>query len=555
MIVELTVENLAIIERSHLSLGPGFTVLTGETGAGKSLLIDAIELALGERADTELVRTGARSATVDVVLDLSARPEVLAKCLDLGIPIEDGALFIHREVFAEGRSQCRIAGKLAPVSQLRLLGQYLVDLHGQHDHQSLLDPERHIGFLDLWIGQPATDLLTKVQQAFEQADEARKRLNSLRAGLRDREQRLDMLRFQIGEIEAVSPAPDEMPDLESQLGRLKYAEKLSLATASALAGLTDEEGCAQDKIGIAVKTLEDAVRFDPALEDILIPIRDALYQLEEASHSLREYNETLESDPARLEEVAGRIDSLKRLRRKYGDDEQAVLDFLEQSRQELVLLEDSEASEDELVQRVEQASQQLRDACGQLTYLRKERAKVFGDLVQTQLRDLAMDRALFSVEFRPKEPQADGADQVEFYFSANAGEPPRPLSKIASGGEISRVMLAIKTALAGKAGVPTLIFDEVDAGLSGRAASTVAAKLEELARHYQVVVITHLPQIASRADTHYRIEKVEQQGRVITQVRPLSLLDREEEIARMLTGERITQTALANARELLSGSA
>ncbi|MEZ0327633.1 MAG: DNA repair protein RecN [Fimbriimonas sp.] len=552
MIVELTVENLAIIERSNLSLGPGFTVLTGETGAGKSLLVDAIELALGERADTELVRSGCRSATVDVVLDLSSEPDVLSKCADLGLVTEDGALYIHREVFAEGRSQCRINGKLAPVSQLRQLGLHLIDLHGQHDHQSLLDPERHIGYLDLWIGKPALELLAKVADAFARADEARKRLASLRAGLRDREQRVDMLRFQVNEIENVAPLADEMGELESQLARLKHSEKLALATAEALGQIVDDEGCSIDRLAQAVRGLEDATRYDPSLEVIMAPLKEALYGLQEGTHELRAYSENLEANPDRLEEIASRIDALKRLRRKYGDDEAGVLSFLEAARSELGLLEDSEASEEELVAQLDQATRALGSACANLTALRQERAKEFGSLVQGQLRDLAMERALFSVDFRAKEPASEGADLVEFFFSANAGEPPRPLSKIASGGEISRVMLAIKTALAGKAGVPTLIFDEVDAGLSGRAASTVAAKLEELASHYQIVVITHLPQIASRADAHYRIEKVEQQGRVVTQVRSLDANERIEEVARMLAGERVTETSLANAREMLA---
>jgi DNA repair protein RecN (Recombination protein N) len=552
MIVELTVENLAIIERSHLSLGPGFTVLSGETGAGKSLLIDAIELALGERADTELVRTGARSATVDVVLDLSATPDVLARCSELGVSTEDGSLFIHREVYAEGRSQCRINGKLAPLSQLRQLGEFLVDLHGQHDHQSLLDPERHIGYLDLWIGAPVVGLLARVRETYHVAEDARRRLASLRASLRDRVQRLDTLRYQVNEIESASPVPGELEELEAQLSRLKHVEKLSLGTAEALNLLADEDGCAVDTLGQAVKTLEDIAHFDSSLDERLAPMRDALYQLQEGVHGLREYTEALESNPNLLEEIAGRIDVLKRLRRKYGDDEAAVIEFLKAAQQELALLEDSEAGEEGLAKAVEVADAELAAACEELTQLRRQRALEFGQIVQSQLRELAMDRAVFAVDFKAKEPGQEGADQVEYFFSANAGEPARPLSKIASGGEISRVMLAIKTALAGKAGVPTLIFDEVDAGLSGRAASTVAKKLEELAKHYQIVVITHLPQIASRGDTHYRIEKVEANGRVITTVRALSAAEREEEVARMLAGEAITDTALANARDLLA---
>ncbi len=553
MIVELTVENLAIIERAHIQLGPGFTVLTGETGAGKSLLIDALELALGERADAELVRTGANKATVDAVIDLSDQLDTLNKCLELGISVDSGMLYIHREVLLEGRSQCRVGGKLIPVATLKQLGQLLIDLHGQHDHQSLLDETKHIGYLDAWIGNPAEMLLAKVAEAYSECESARKKLHALQAGMRDREHRLDLLRFQVNEIEAASPLPGEMDDLEAQLSRLKYAEKLSLASFGALEAISDKEDCAVDLLGAAVQRLEDCIRFDPSLEEVIAPLKEALYQVEEGVHGLRTYSEGLEADPGRLEEVASRIDSLKRLRRKYGQDEAEIIEFLERAKQELALLEDSEASADELQETVVRREAQLHKIASELSELRKERAVEFSQLVQNQLRDLAMDRAIFEVDFKTKPADFSGLDLVEYYFSANAGEVTRPLGRIASGGEISRVMLAIKTALAGRAGVPTLIFDEVDTGLGGRAAATVARKLEELAAHYQIVVISHLPQLASRATTHFRIEKLENEGRVMTQVRLLDPEERVDEIARMLAGDHVTESAVANAREMLRG--
>lgn len=551
MIVELSVENLAIIERSRIALGPGFTVLTGETGAGKSLLIDAIELAIGERADTELVRTGAAKAAVSLVVNLSDQPAALAKCVELGITLEENVLYIQREVFAEGRSQCRVGGRMVPVSALRQLGQLLVDLHGQHDHQSLLDGARHVSFLDAWIGEAAAMLLGEVSAAFAHAEECRRKLQALRAGMRDREHRLDLLHFQINEIEATDPRPGEMPELEAQLSRLKHAEKLASAAFGALEVVGDRENCAIELLGTAVKALEDCVRFDAILEDLVSPIREALYLSEEGQRNLRSYAEGLEADPAKLEEAAARIDALRRLRRKYGDDEGTILDFLDTARRELDLLEDSEASEEGLAADADNAQQRLYKGTAELSALRKARAKEFSELVQTELRDLAMDRAIFEVNFKTKPADAEGADLVEFFFSANPGEVPRPLAKIASGGEISRVMLALKTSLAGRAGVPTLIFDEVDAGLGGRAAATVARKLQELAEHYQVVVISHLPQIAGRAAAHYRIEKFESEGRVVTDVRLLSGEERIEEVARMLAGEHVTDSAIEHAREML----
>lgn len=551
MIVELTVENLAIIERSQLRLGPGFTVLTGETGAGKSLLIDAIELALGERADTELVRTGANKANVGVVIDLNKSAVARNRCADLGIELEDGLLYLQREVAVEGRSQCRIAGKLAPVATLKQVGQVLVDLHGQHAHQSLLNAEEHLSYLDAWIGAEAEPIVRAVAEAFEETQEVRRKLHALRAGIRDREQRLDLLRFQVREIEGVQPKVGEYEELETQLQRMKHVEKLANAAFAALEALSDKDDCAVDLAGTALKSLESATKFDETLEAIVTPLQEGLVLLDEATRGLRAYAEALDMDPARLDEFTARLDSLKRLRRKYGENEARILEFMEDAQRQLDALEDSEASEADLLSATEAAEAKLKTAAKVLSRLRKAKAVEFAESVQTELRDLAMDRAVFQVDFKPKEADQNGMDDVQFYFSANAGEPPRPLAKIASGGEISRLMLAMKTALAGKAGVPTLIFDEVDSGLGGRAAVMMGKKLEQLGEHYQVLVISHSPQIASRATCHHRIEKVEVDGRVVTQVRELSDNERVEEIARMLAGEHVTAAVLANARELI----
>ena len=551
MIVELTVENLAIIERAQIRLGEGFTVLTGETGAGKSLLIDAIQLVLGGRAETELVRTGSAKASVSVAIDLKSRPEVAAKCSELGFDPEENVLHLQREVFAEGRSQARIMGRTAPASTLRQIGNLLVDLHGQHDHQSLLDVERHVEFLDAWIGLPVVELKKSVFEAFDALEGKRKQLSSLRSSLRDREQRIDLLRYQINEIEAANPIVGEMAELESQMARLKHSEKLATATQSSAENLSDGESNAQDLIGDAAKALEDVLRYDATLEPIIESIRTASIYLQEAIHSLHGYVESLDAEPGLIDIVADRIDLLRRMRRKYGDDEATVLAFLETARAELNLLDDAEANETDLTQEIGRLEQGLAEVAQNLSELRKVRSLEFAKLVETTLRDLAMEKARFEVNFRAKPPMADGCDVVEFYFSANLGEDPKALSKIASGGEMSRVMLAIKTALAGRAGVPTLIFDEVDAGLSGRAAASVARQLEALASNYQVLVISHLPQIASRASSHFRIEKVEESGRVQTRVVALNPRDRIEEVARMLAGDHVTDRALENARELL----
>jgi DNA repair protein RecN (Recombination protein N) len=551
MILELQVENIAIIERARLTLGPGFTALTGETGAGKSLLIDAIGLALGGRADSDLVRAGAARGAIHMAIDISRNPAARALCEREGLATEDDQLFVHREVSAEGRSSCRIGGRLAPVGALRALGALVADLHGQHEHQSLLNPDTHRAYLDDWIGEPARVLVEEVARRHATWVEARERLAAAQRGLRDREQRLDLLRFQIDEIEAVGPVPGEMEEQEARLSRLRHAERLRLAAHEAIEAIDGDERSAVTDLGRSVAGLESAERLDPDVGAVLEPLRTALYLLQEGARALRGYAERVELDPETLEETAARIDVLRRLRRKYGEDERAVLAHMEHARRELAMLEEGEAGEAELAALVEREAEAIAQAAGQLSALRKQFAAQFATEVAGHLRDLAMERAVFEVDLAHQPIDATGADRVEYRFSANAGEPPRALARIASGGEMSRVMLAIKVALAGRAGVPTLIFDEVDAGLSGRAAAKVATKLEELAAHTQVVVISHLPQIAAKATSHYRIEKVAEGGRTLTQLRALSDDERVAEIARMLAGEEIGASALANARELL----
>lgn len=552
MLIELSVENIAIIDRAHITLGPGFTTITGETGAGKSLLVDSIDLALGGRADSGLVRSGASKAAVAMVVQVADNPEALAACTELGIEIEDGQLFIQREVSAEGRSTCRIGGKLAPVGTLKQIGALLVDLHGQHDHQSLLDPATHLEYLDLWIGEEAARHRTAVAEKYSKAEDLRRRLQALRTNQRDREQRLDLLRFQWAEIESVKPQIGEFELLEAQISRLTHAEKLMEAAQSSLSALADQEGSAQESLSGSIKALEAAEQLDPSLSESLEQIKASLFALEDGLRTLRTYAEAIESNPQALNDAVDRLDLLRRLRKKYGDDEAAVLAFAEEVARQLSDFEDSETSEDEVAADLQTATGELSDAANKLTQLRTDKASRFSKLVADQLRDLAMEKALFETNIQPKEIDPSGADAIEFYFSANPGEPARPLARIASGGEISRVMLGVKVVLAGKAGVPTLIFDEVDTGLGGRAAAVVARKIEELAQHYQVIVISHLPQIAARGTTHYRIDKVTEGERVVTTLELLGPESRVAEVARMIAGEHVTESARIHAQALLT---
>jgi len=541
VIREITVEQIAVIESARLELGPGLTVLTGETGAGKSLLVDAIELALGGRADTDQIRTGAMRGRVTMTVE----GEVANRLFGLSPSL------IERDIHREGRSSCRLNGKPALVGELRRLGNSLVDLHGQHQHQALLDPLTHVEFLDAWIGPTAMQAKESVSATYTRWQWIQSRLNALRRDQRDRDSRIDLLRHQIGEIEDVAPLVGEFEELEATSSRYAHAERLLAAVQAVIVGLFEVEGAAYDKVGDAAKTLEAAVSLDPELSIVAEPIRDARYTLEEGQARLSAYRDSLEYEPAEADRITERLALLKGLRRKYGDDEASVITFLERAREELAALTDTEFTEEDLRLQCEEAESEFTTSAKRLTQIRNNAKAAFAKAVVTELRELAMDKAEFEVALTTRAPDAGGVDAVEFLFSANPGEEVRPLAKIASGGEMSRVMLALKVCLAGKAGVPCLIFDEVDAGLSGKAAATVSRKLSELASHVQVVAISHLPQVAANADTHYRIEKLVESGRTHTRLRLLDAGEREQEIARMLSGDAVTPAALANARELL----
>lgn len=553
MLLELAVENIAIIDKSSVSLSDGFTALTGETGAGKSLLVDAITLALGGRADSDLVRTGATKGSVALLVDVSNLPQVLTRCTELGVEVDDGQLAIQRDLNSEGRSTVRLNGRPASVGVLKELGSMLVDLHGQHDHQALLVPERQIEFLDAWIGETLVPLLARVSEQFEEAESTRRKLGNLQRSHREREQRIDMLEYQIQEIESINPLVGESEAIQVQIERLKHSERLFEGSNRAVNQTVEGEGSAIELLGSAVRELEALESFDPTLSGIVENFRDSLLNLQEGGRALRNYAESLESDPATMESAAGRLDALKRLMRKYGDSEESVIEHLTAAKNELADLTGDDSDEEGLAERLAALEAELTESASVLSDLRRARAKEFESMVTGHARELAMENAVFKVEVTSKPIDRSGGDLVTFVFSANKGEDLRPLSKVASGGEISRLMLAIKVSGAGRAGVPTLIFDEVDTGLSGRAAAVTAKTLEELSKHYQVVVISHLPQIAARATTHFRIEKVTEGGRTVTSVARLEEEERIREIARMLAGESIGESALANAREMVHG--
>ncbi len=551
MVQELTVENVAVIERASFRPGAGFTVLTGETGAGKSLLVDAIGLALGARADADLVRHGAARAVVTLLVDLRSNPLAMAKCAEQGVSFDEGQLVVQREVSHDGRSTVRLNGRPAAVGTLREIGSLLVDMHGQHDHQSLVHQDKQLAFLDAWIGDEASVLVASVEEAFRRQEGLARRLMSLRNGQRAREQRIDLLRYQIEEIQAVGPVPNETEELAIRLARLKNSVRLTTGVNEGLETLADGDAAALTAVRTALRSLDALAELDASLVEVTDGLRAAEVGLDEAVRSLRSYCAGLDDDPEALEAAASRIDSLSRLHRKYGEDDAAVLQHLAAAIDELSQLEGEDLSEEELAAETESARCELEEVAGRLTLVRERHAGDFARDVTAELKELAMPNAKLVISLARQDVGPDGQDQVEFLFSANAGEPPRPLGKVASGGELSRLMLAVKVVSAGRAGVPTLIFDEIDTGLSGAAAATAARKMAQLAAHNQVLAISHLAQIASAADVQFRIKKTERNGRVHTSVERLEPDQRVEEVARLIAGEEVSESARAHAREML----
>jgi DNA repair protein RecN (Recombination protein N) len=549
MLRALHIENLAIIDRLEVAFEAGFNALTGETGAGKSILIDALNLALGERADISLIRAGAEKLRVNAVFEVPNDPELHALLGELGVEPEDGLLYLSREVHTSGRSIARINGQPVPVSALKALGERLIDMHGQHEHQSLLKPSSHLEFLDRWLGEPALKLRQQVRETVSALRQTERELQEIVAREREREQMLDLYRFQVDEIRAANLQVGEDEQLETEARRLAYAEKLVALAGNAYDALMGEHG-AYDQAASASRNLTEIARIDPSVSPWGEMLESALVQLEEVAHNLRAYAESIEYDPARLEAVIERQELIKRLKRKYGDTIEAVLQYADEAAAKLHALETQTERRAELEAELARLQESAHALCEQLSALRRDGAQRFANAVQAALRTLAMERAQFTVEVRPKPMDATGADSVEFLFSANPGEPPRPLSKIASGGEMSRVMLALKTVLADAAPVPTLVFDEIDAGIGGRTAHAVGEQIAQLARHCQILCVTHLPQIACRANHHLLIEKHTDGAMTRVAVQPLTGEARVQEIARMLAGTP-TETALQHARELL----
>lgn len=552
MLTEIHVRNFALMERLDLELGPGLNILTGETGAGKSILIDAINAILGERTGADAIRSGAEKAAVEGVFSTEDAPAVMARLAEEGVDDEEGCLILARELSRNGQGAARVNGRRATVGTLRSVGEGLVDIHGQHEHQSLLSVERHVDILDAWGGPEIAGLKTKVAAVYHDWRARIKERESLRMDERERARRVDLYAFQVEEINAARPRPGEEEELLADRTRLAGAEKLAAGATEAAEYLSGEPAGAVESLGAAVNRLRDAAKLDADLAPILESVESAYYTVQEAARDVADYAAGIEFNPTRLNEVEERLDLLRGLKKKYGDTLEEILSFRDRIAAELETLKSAEVRTDELTLEIDRLRAELDGLNGRLRALRREAGESLRRAMERELADLAMEKTRLEVAVEEAEPGEHGADRVEFLISPNPGEPLKPLARIASGGELSRLMLALKSVVAKADPVPVLIFDEIDTGVSGRQAGVIAQKMKALARTSQVLCVTHSPQIAAAADRHYLIRKDVEEGRTLTHVAPLSGEARVEEVARMLAGTAPTETARSHARALMA---
>ena len=543
MLKELRVRNFAIIDELALTFGPGLTALTGETGAGKSIIAGSLGLALGERASAEMIKSGRDEAVVEAAFEVTDHPLLRS----MGIDSTEG-IIIRRVLSAGGKSRAYVNGSLVTVQALAALGATLVDFHSQHEHQSLLDPDTQLRIIDAFGGLGAER--DAFGAAYAEAQGLRKRIEILRQGVRERERKVDLLKFQINEIATISPGAGEDRALDEERSILANTGKLRERAEAAYEGLYSSEGSALERVSAAVMALREIAALDPSAEATLKSIEEALPLIEDASHELRSIKERYQPDQGRLEAVEERRDAMRSLKKKYGETIEDVIRFMDGAKEELALLEHAEENAAGLEAALASAEAALIAAGARLTEGRKAAALRIEKSIHPILQGLALEKARLEVRISGAEPTATGMDSVELFFSANAGEPVKTLSKVASGGELSRIMLALKCVLREAAEVPVLVFDEVDAGIGGTTALGVADRLRELAATHQVICITHLAQIASAANAHYLIDKATVKGAVRVNVNELKGRAREEEIARMLGGA-VTSASISHAREIM----
>ena len=548
MLSLLHIENIAVIESADISFDRGFNVLTGETGAGKSIVIDAISAILGQRAYRDMIRTGTTKASVRAVF--TDVPE-LSWFGENGVEY-DPETIIHREVYLDGKNVCRVNGRLVTVSILHKLGIQLINIHGQHDSASLFDEANHLTFLDDFAAN--WELRQIYGEKYSAVDKLRREISRMNMDESEKLRRMETLKYQIEEIEKANLLPGEDEELESRRKLLQNSEKISNGLNDAVENLYggDDSDGAASLLSIAERALARVSKFSEDIYGLHEKVADLMYQVQDVAQIAREVRDDLAYSADELEQIESRLDVIHKLRRKYGATCTDILEYLEKAKLELDEIEFADDHLEKLKKKLKKAEQEAWNTALALRENRKDTAKKLSARILTELAQLDMPKVQFSCEFTEQDLQANGADSVAFYMSANIGEALKPMSKVASGGELARIMLAMKNVLAEQDKVDTLIFDEVDTGVSGRAAQKVAEKLRSVARNKQVLCVTHLPQIAAMGDTHLLIAKAEHDGRTYTTVTPLDLDGRKCELARIIGGASITETTLKSAEEMLN---
>lgn len=541
MLAGLDIKNIALIEQLSLELGEGMTVLTGETGAGKSIIIDAVNLLLGARTNKTLVRYGTEKAVVQGLF--SVGEDISGLLFELGIDAEDEVV-VRREITADGKSVCRINGALVPQNVLRDVGAYLINIHGQQDNQALLTPSRHIDFLDTYA---KTDL-SAFSQLYSKRKEILKQIEKLTQNEQERLERIDLLKYQVEEISGAELSLGEKEELLESKKIIENAEKIAGAIGEAYNALY-EENSAYDGISVAAQALSKIDGIDEKIDEIASKITDIQYIIEDCVHELKAFADGVEYDEQTLNDIEERLDIITKLERKYGGNTEAALAYLENAGAELLMLENADETANELSEELLELEKEMRSEAEKISKKRAAAAKKLQAEIEAALCELSMPKVKFEILIEKTDYTQKGADSVEFMISPNVGEPLKPLVQIASGGELSRVMLAVKSIVADN--VDTLIFDEIDTGVSGSAAQKIAKKLSGLSKDKQIICVSHQPQLAAAADNHLKIEKLDDNQRTVTRLTKLSQEERISELARIIDGDNITETAINHAKEML----
>ena len=550
MLLEISIKNFAIIEAISLNFEKGMTVLTGETGAGKSIIIDAMNMMLGARATTDVIRHGAPKAEIEGLFSIENNQALQGLFDEQGLLLGD-EIIIRREILQNGRSVSRVNGQMVNLSVLRSIGQHLVDIHGQHDQEELMRPQRHIQMLDEFGDAEFLELKQAYQTNFEAYRNMRKQLLDVKKNQEEHKTRIEMLEFQMAEIESASLKPGEDLKLNQERDKLLNHKHIADTLTNAYTMLDNEEFSSLANVRSAMNDMESLEDYDVEYRELSTSLSESYYVLEDVTKRLEDIIEDLDFDGNRLMQIESRLDLIHAITRKYGGNVDDVLLYFAKITEEYNLLTGNNLSSDDMEAELKKLEVSLVDLASQLSSARHKLAKQLEIEIQQELKDLYMDKAQFQVQFTNAKFSREGNETVEFYISTNPGEDFKPLVKVASGGELSRLMLAIKSAFSRKEGKTSIVFDEVDTGVSGRVAQAIAQKIHKIGQHGQVLAISHLPQVIAIADYQFFIEKISDEHSTVSTVRLLTLEERVEEVAKMLAGENVTDAALTQARELL----